>query len=106
MSLIEARNIYVDESGNTGENLIDPVQPVFVLGSVNLDSSLSATLLDNVLRQLPKGHGEPKYSSLAKTKAGRKALMECLSSLPSDTARFYAADKRFFYRSQDHRPPN
>lgn len=26
--------IYIDESGNTGKNLADPQQPVFVLGAL------------------------------------------------------------------------
>lgn len=100
MSLVDAQSVYVDESGNTGENLIDPAQPVFVLGSIILDDTLSATLVGHVQRQLPKGHGEPKYTSLAKTKVGRRALMECISSLPPDAARFYAADKQFFIEAK------
>jgi hypothetical protein len=100
MSLRESKNIYVDESGNTGENLTDPVQPVFVLGSVSVDSGLADFLVNNVLQQLPKRQSEPKYSSLAKTKAGRSALMQCFSSLPRDAARLYAADKRFFIEAK------
>jgi Protein of unknown function (DUF3800) len=100
MSLTEVKNIYFDESGNTGENLIDPAQPVFVLGSVSIERSLADSLVNKVLHQLPKRHGEPKYSSLTKTKAGRKALIQCISSLPHDVARFYAADKRFFIEAK------
>jgi hypothetical protein len=92
---MEASCIYVDESGNTGENLIDPAQPVFVLGSVSLDDASSAALVTRVTRQLPIGHGEPKYTSLAKTNVGRNALIECFSALPPNMARFYAANKRF-----------
>lgn len=95
MSLLSPPRVYVDESNSTGENLLDPSQPVFVLGAVNVQSKLAATLLDEVTAQLPKGHGEPKYSALAKTQRGRRALLECLSKIPDEAARVYVAHKLF-----------
>lgn len=40
-------NIYFDESGNSGENLLDKEQPVFVLVSHNLNKEQSLELLNN-----------------------------------------------------------
>ncbi|MEJ8591540.1 DUF3800 domain-containing protein [Riemerella anatipestifer] len=40
-------NIYFDESGNSGENLLDKDQPVFVLVSHNLTKQQSIKLLEN-----------------------------------------------------------
>ncbi|OBW40239.1 hypothetical protein AB670_03437 [Chryseobacterium sp. MOF25P] len=40
-------NLYFDESGNSGENLLDKEQPVFVLLSHNLSQEQSLELLNN-----------------------------------------------------------
>lgn len=87
--------IYVDESNSTGENLLDPAQPVFTIGAICLDDDQATTLVNDVVHQLPKGHGEPKYSILARTRRGQESLLECLASLRSARPRFYVAHKRF-----------
>ncbi len=100
MSLMILPKVYVDESNSTGENLLDPSQPVFGLASVNIQDDLATTLVDDVKSQLPKGHGEPKYTALAKTGRGRAALLECFSRLPGDSVRVYVAHKRFMVESK------
>lgn len=39
-------NIYFDESGNTGSNLLDPNQPVFSLASCSFQIMMPETLSD------------------------------------------------------------
>ena len=75
MSLLTAPKVYVDESNSTGENLLDPSQPVFSLGSIILPDDLAEALVDDVVSQMPEGHGEPKYTALAKTRIGRTVLL-------------------------------
>src|SRR5262249_55221534 len=54
----------------------------------------------DVISQLPRGHGEPKYTALSKTGRGRAALLECFRQLPDGSARFYVAHKRFMVESK------
>jgi len=100
MSLLIPPKIYIDESNSTGENLLDPSQPVFSLASVNVQDDIAAALVDDVISQLPKDQGEPKYMALAKSKRGRVALLGCLKKLPDDGVRFYVAQKRFMVESK------
>jgi hypothetical protein len=100
VSLLILPRVYVDESSSTGENLLDLSQPVFVIASISVQDDVAAALVDNVTSQLPKGHGEPKYTALAKTGHGRAALLECFKQIPSDSARFYVAHKRFMVESK------
>jgi Protein of unknown function (DUF3800) len=47
--------VYVDESGNTGENLTDPEQPVFVLAAVQLSDNDAARLATAVAGRSGRG---------------------------------------------------
>jgi hypothetical protein len=98
--LLTLSRVYFDESNSTGENLLDPSQPVFSLAAINVQDNLAAALVNDVVAQLPKGHGEPKYTTLAKTGRGRAALLGCFRKIPSDGARFYVAHKRFMIESK------
>jgi hypothetical protein len=100
MSLLILPRVYVDESNSTGENLLDPSQPVFSIASISVQDDLATALVDDVTRQLPKGHGEPKYTALAKTGRGREALLGCFKKIPGGRARFYVAHKRFMIESK------
>lgn len=68
--------VYADETGNSGENLLDPEQPVFVLASNDFSTSEAAHLLSHVATQLSS---EVKFSSLKKTAKGRARLRNFLS---------------------------
>lgn len=55
MSLLIPPKVYFDESNSTGENLLDPSQPVFSLAAVNVKNDLAAELVYDVISQLPLG---------------------------------------------------
>lgn len=59
-----------DEAGNTGANLLDETQPVFVLASVFVTDEIAA---------LAESDRELKFSKLRKSRAGRTAIMELLN---------------------------
>ncbi|MFF2436660.1 DUF3800 domain-containing protein [Streptomyces sp. NPDC058107] len=85
----------MDESHNTGENLLDASQPVFTLAGVHLADDFAQDLVGRVVAQLPPGHGEAKYSALARSHRGRIALLEAFSRLPEGSVRVYMAHKKF-----------
>ncbi|MEV6190312.1 DUF3800 domain-containing protein [Streptomyces albidoflavus] len=87
--------VYVDESANSGQNLLDPHQPVFTVAGVHLPDDLAASIVDEVRGQLPRNLREPKYTSLAGSGRGRTALMNAFSRLPEGSVRTYLVDKRF-----------
>src|SRR6478735_466931 len=87
--------VYMDESHNTGENLLDPHQPVFTLAGVHLGDDIAQGLLDRVATQLPSGHGELKYSTLSGSRRGRLALLDAFSRIPTGSVRVYIAHKKF-----------
>ncbi len=87
--------VYADESSNSGQNLLDPDQPVFALAGVHLSDELSASIVDEVRSQLPPTQGEPKYGSLARSSRGRRALKRVFEGLPEGSVRSYLLDKRF-----------
>jgi Protein of unknown function (DUF3800) len=89
------KTIYADESGSTGENLLDHSQPVFAVAAVNIDTETSTSILQRVVAELPTGHGEPKYSSLSRTRRGRQALLRAFEGMPRGAANFYIAHKKF-----------
>lgn len=68
--------IYADETGNSGEHLLDPEQPIFALASNDFGAQEAAELLTHVAVQ--KG-SEPKFSTLKKTAAGEARLAKLLS---------------------------
>ncbi|MFB7560105.1 DUF3800 domain-containing protein [Streptomyces brevispora] len=87
--------IYVDESANSGQNLLDPAQPVFTLAGVHLPDELAGHIVDEVRTQLPPNLAEPKYTSLAKSSRGRKALVRAFGQLPEGSVRTFVVNKRF-----------
>ncbi|MGW7244643.1 DUF3800 domain-containing protein [Streptomyces sp. NPDC054804] len=87
--------VYADESSNSGQNLLDPDQPVFTVAGVHLPDDLAASIVDEVRAQLPPTQGEPKYGSLARSSRGRKALMRAFEQLPEGSTRSYLMHKRF-----------
>lgn len=68
-------SLYFDESGHTGENLLDENQPIFTLASVKLESGQA----DELLSVLPPSQGvEHKASSLTRSDRGRAGLIRLL----------------------------
>jgi uncharacterized protein DUF3800 len=87
--------VYADETYNTGENLLDPDQPVFVVAGLHLDDELADDIVNDVKKTRQKHAGEPKYSILSKRPAGRAILMSALRRLPEGSARVVVAHKRY-----------
>jgi hypothetical protein len=87
--------VYVDETGNSGQNLLDPAQPVFALAGVYLADDVAADIVAEVRSRLPSTQGEPKYGSLAKTTRGREALLRAFGRLPAGSVRAMPVHKSF-----------
>jgi hypothetical protein len=68
--------IYCDEAGNSGANLLDPEQPLFVLASNDYSAAEAAHLLEHV--RSAQG-AEPKFSRLKRTGDGVNRLIRFLS---------------------------
>ncbi|MFA6185886.1 MAG: DUF3800 domain-containing protein [Phycisphaerae bacterium] len=73
--------IAFDETGNTGQNLLDPDQPVFVLASVNLSYAETQRALE-ILN--PKKGQEVHFASFSKSCSGKARILQfCQSDLIS-----------------------
>ena len=81
-----------DEAGNTGENLLDPAQPVYSLGAV-LDRGDAEKTVANALSG--RQAGELKFSGLRKRTSGQRVVVELFTSgaLNRETARVSIAHK-------------
>ncbi|MGI8414566.1 MAG: hypothetical protein ACR2QA_19170 [Solirubrobacteraceae bacterium] len=84
--------IIMDESGNTGENLLDANQPIYVLAAVRHDlPGLEAAVAD---AQARAGFAELKFSALRAAPEGRDIATCLLSGLPlAEGAAIIVADK-------------
>jgi hypothetical protein len=87
--------IFFDESGNTGSDLLSNDQPIFALASTCLDETTAQRLIAPLKRQ---GQKEAKYSKLKGSVSGQAALLQFLSApeLTSTTAKFMQTDKRYY----------
>lgn len=88
------RTIYFDEAGYTGYNLLDPVQPIFAIASVDIDEQLASDILQN---SFPKYQGDEfKFSNIWRS-GNRAGLGRFCASLEqyADKAFCYAINKRF-----------
>ncbi len=88
------RKVFFDESGNTGQNLIDQADPIFVLGSCSFHVDEEEEVLSHF--QQFKGP-ELKFSRLRKSAAGQKAVLAFLASaeVTSTTAAAFVIHKPF-----------
>jgi hypothetical protein len=84
--------VSLDESGNTGEDLLGDDQQVYVLGSTSLSTSESAALISDAGIS---GAKELKFSSLRKSPGGRAAVLRVISQLTPTTAKAAIVNKRF-----------
>ena len=67
------QTVAFDESGNSGANLLDSEQPVFVLASVYITDGETANLI------LPNSD-EMKFSKLKRSSKGRRKILDILNS--------------------------
>ena len=79
--------VYFDESGNTGQNLLDEADPIFVLASCSFQPAEEVGALLHF--QQFQGR-ELKFSRLRKTPAGQRAVLDFMRS-PEVTSRTVAA---------------
>ncbi len=86
--------IAFDETGNSGGDLTNAEQPVFCLGSVNLDSEQLSEVTEAL--RLVKAP-EWKFAKVKKTPAQLRALTELLerSWITSEVVKVYPIHKRF-----------
>ena len=87
--------IYCDESGNTGLDLLNGDQPIFALASTNLDEATCERLIKPFLRQ---GQTEAKYSKLKGTAQGQRLLLDLFSSpeIADEHVKALALDKTYY----------
>jgi hypothetical protein len=86
--------IYCDEAGNTGANLLDPEQPVFVLASNNYSVAEAEDLLQHV--RSVQG-GEPKFTTLRRRPEGIARIVRFLRDdrITKDRVRIGVFHKRY-----------
>lgn len=89
-----ASEVAFDESGNTGDNLLDRSQPIYTLASIQLAEDDAEALIDEAV---PSRDGELKYSSLRRSRVGREAIVRILGSdlMKPGRARVTAMHKPF-----------
>jgi hypothetical protein len=90
-----AVNIYFDESGNTGTQLLDPQQPYFTTGSTDI---LEDEAADIIKRCFPRHKGaELKSKEILKRHQGRQAFLSFAKEVGLQPERFVATkiNKRF-----------
>jgi hypothetical protein len=73
------RHIFVDESGYTGPNLLDPSQPVLAMASLCCDEGKCKDFKDRIFGN--SRTSELKYSSLSKSGTGRAKVVNFLREL-------------------------
>jgi hypothetical protein len=95
-----ALEIFIDESGYTGEHQLDPAQPIFVLSSINLGNEAAAELCARHFTGMQAD--ELKHSRLARRPRGRHRILGLVRSLASingtggvPVATSFAAHKKF-----------
>jgi hypothetical protein len=74
-------DLFLDEAGYTGPDLINPEQPVFILASTVIDAGQARTILDSCF---DKPTTEVKYAKRKKSQRGRKQILEFLRALKKD----------------------
>jgi hypothetical protein len=77
-----------DETGNTGQDLLNREQPIFVLASVCVERELA---LDALALVTPEGAKEAKFARLRTSNPGRKRLLRLMESPWIDEQRVKAA---------------
>lgn len=72
------QQIYCDESGATGNKLMDPAQPMFSYASIAISHEEAKDCVDRILRDFRVQGGELKSKNLVKYNRGRKAITRVL----------------------------
>ena len=95
------QNIYFDESGFTGDNLLHPDQKFFAYASVATDDEEATAVVERLIAEYGVQNGELKGSKLVKFHRGRKAIDE-IFSLFQDRLKVSISDKKFALACKFH----
>ncbi len=90
--LVRPPRVYVDESGQTGEDLMSLDQPIFSLGSSSLTDEDAASILSDAGLD---GRRDWKFRKLRRSGPGRRAIVKVLEALTPQTAKFALVHKRY-----------
>lgn len=90
----EHANVYFDESGFTGNRLLDSQQPIFSYAAVVIDDDKAIALVDHIIKKYKIQNGEIKGGKLVKNNKGRRAIDEILTSL-NGKMRVSVSDKKY-----------
>lgn len=88
------QNVYFDESGFTGNNLLDPDQGIFAYASVAADEDDAKTFVNRVARQYKIKNSELKGNRLLRFNGGRKVVDETLQTFRG-RLKVSVSDKKF-----------
>lgn len=72
------RILYFDESGYTGENLLNEKQSTFAYSSVNISPEDARKFVEGIIQKYKIQNGELKTVKLIRREKGRKAILEVL----------------------------
>lgn len=87
--------IFFDEAGNSGDNLLDPSQPIFTLLSHDFGEKEAQLLLDPIRRA--SNAKELHFKNLKKYPKTRKAILECINHelIMPDRVYYFTSLKEF-----------
>ena len=85
--------IFCDESGITGNNLLDAQQPYFAFATVNMSSEDAGDLVAQIIRDYGLSCKELKGGRIIKSPAGRKAILSLIEQC-IDRAKLVFYDKK------------
>lgn len=86
--------VYLDESGFTGNNLLDEAQPIFIVSAVAISVEEATKLVAEVSKEFSLTAKEIKGSKLCGFARGRQAILKLLELLKG-RYRFIAMNKRY-----------
>ncbi|EPB6483750.1 MULTISPECIES: DUF3800 domain-containing protein [Pseudomonas] len=89
-----AAKIYFDESGYTGNNLLNKDQPIFSYASVCSDDDEARDYVERAVKRYGIQNGELKGSKLIKFNKGRKAVSEILKDFKGNI-KVSVSDKKY-----------
>lgn len=99
----KVKTVYCDESGFTGENLLQEEQPYFVYSAVAIDADEAAVIVKGTIEKHRIQANELKAGQLVKRPRGRKAMMDVVSAIVPHSSvavfhkRYSLAAKMFEY---------
>lgn len=87
-------NLYFDESGYTGENLLHEEQTTFVYSSINIDPDEAKNFVNNAIVEHKVQNGELKAVKLIRRERGKKLILNILDNF-KDRIKISVGDKKF-----------